>query len=602
MKQKGSDADAAAALKEVRDFWRVLFVNAGAQRVLRVSGLLLAAALSEGLTIALLIPLLRAIDPISKPEGGSSRLDAVFASLDLRPSLSTALTMFVGVAFLRAFMTSYTELAMARLRLDVVRKIRVQLYSAIACANWLLLRRMRAADLHAALITEVNRLGEGAYLALNIPSRVSTFCINLLVATMIAPTLTFCAVVAGVIIASLVRSRLGESLVLGVRLSDAHRHLHRQVSEFLAGLKITKSLGSEERHIGAFNNAVEEVDFQVLAFTRSAATARFLQEIAAMLAVAVFVWASVALAQLSISEVLVLALILYRLLPLMQSVQQAAQQVLHIAPSVRRVLELTRQCEAEREVTVTAAARTRLTQTLVVRDLRYRHEPNEPEILSGLSFTLRAGSLTVLSGESGAGKSTLLDVLAGLIRQEDGEILVDGKVLGPSELLEWRRGVGYLTQEPFLFHDTIRANLLVADPQADDAAIEQALVAASAEFIERLPQHLETVVGDRGARMSGGERQRLALARALLRKPALLILDEPTSALDRQNERSVLEAIERLKGQTTTFLVTHRPERVQKPDQVLYLHGGKLSVATAQLSPSRLDSESPLGPRVAGDS
>ena len=130
----------------------------------------------------------------------------------------------------------------------------------------------------------------------------------------------------------------------------------------------------------------------------------------------------------------------------------------------------------------------------MVRNLRYRHEPNEPEIFSGLTFTLPAGSLTVLSGESGAGKSTLLDLLAGLLRQDEGDILIDGKVLGQSELLEWRRGVGYLTQEPFLFHDTIRANLLIADPQADDAAIEQALVAASAaEFVQRLPQRL----GDR---------------------------------------------------------------------------------------------------------
>src|SRR3954451_1443211 len=195
---------------------------------------------------------------------------------------------------------------------------------------------------------------------------------------------------------------------------------------------------------------------------------------------------------------------------------------------------------------------------------------------------LRAGRLTVLSGACGAGKSRLLDLLAGLLRQEDGEILIDGKVLGPSELLEWRRGVGYLTQEPFLFHDTIRANLLIADPQADDAAIEQALMAASAaEFVQRLPQRLETVVGDRGALLSGGERQRLALARALLRKPALLILDEPTSALDQQVQQSVLEAIERLKGQTTIILVTHRPERVQSPDHVLTLQGGTISVAHA---------------------
>jgi ATP-binding cassette subfamily C protein len=576
MKDTGSEP-VAAAIKEVWAFWHVLFARAGLRRVLRVSSLLLAAGLTEGLTIALLIPLLHSIDPASRTSE-STRLDSIFANLGLRPTLTTAVVMFVGVAFFRALIARHAEVMMTRLRLDVVRGIRVQLYAAIAHAIWLLLRRIRAADLQAALTSDVDRLGDAVYFALQMPSRAIIIGISLAVAGLIAPIITLSAVITGIIIASLVHSRLGESLGLGVRLSDAQRNLHRQVSEFLGGLKITKSLGSEERHIGAFANAVEEVDFQILAFSRSAATARFLQDVAALVALGIFVWASVAIARLSISEVLVLALVLYRLLPLIQSLQQAAQQVLHIAPSVRRVLELTRQCEAEREVTESTAARVpQLTQELLVRNLRYRHDPNEPEILSGLTFTLSAGSLTVLSGESGAGKSTLLDLLAGLLRQDDGEILVDGQVLGTSDLLEWRRGLGYLTQDPFLFHDTVRANLLIADPQANDAAIDEALAAAgAAEFVKRLPQGLDTIVNDRGARMSGGERQRLALARALLRKPTLLILDEPTSALDPKNERSVLDAIERLKGQTTMILVTHRPERVLKADQVLYLQCGGL--------------------------
>jgi ATP-binding cassette subfamily C protein len=585
MNDTGSEA-VAAATKEIWAFWRVLFVRAGVQRVLRVSSLLLAAGLSEGLTMALLVPLLRAIDPVSPSVGGSSRLDSIFASLELRPTLATALTMLVCVTFLRALIGRHVDVKLARLRLDVVRGIRVQLYAAIAHANWLLLRRIRAADLQAALTSEVDRIGQAAYLALHMPSRAITIAINLGVAALIAPALTFCAVATGVISASLVRGRLGESLILGVRLSEAYGKLHRQISEFLAGLKITKSLGSEKGHVHAFTKAVEEVDHQVLAFTRSAASARLSQELAGIVAVAVFIWASAAFAQLSIPEVLVLALILYRLLPLMQNVQQALQQALHIAPSVGRVLELTRQCEAELESTGAAAAPAGLKRGLVLRNLRYRHDPSEPFVFSGLSLALRAGSLTVVSGASGTGKSTLLDLLAGLLRPEDGEILIDGKVLGEKELLNWRRGVGYLTQEPFLFHDTIRANLLIAEPQADDAAIERALVAASAaEFVARLPQRLETIVGDRGARMSGGERQRLALARALLRKPSLLMLDEPTSALDQQNERSVLEAIERLKGQTTIILVTHHPERVQKADQVLDLGRGE-PLGSAQLKSS----------------
>ena len=552
--------------------------------MLGVTTLVLTVGLSEGLTIAFLVPLLRAIDPASRTENGSSWFTSVLAGLDLRPTLATALIIFVAVALFRALIARQAEVTTTRLRLEIVRDVRVELYAAIARANWLLLRRLRGADLQAALTSEIDRLSEAVDFALQMPSRIVMITVHLFIAALIAPILTLCAVGTGLFIVWLVRRRLDESLGLGVRLSEAYKGLHRHLSEFLAGLKITKSLGSEERHIGAFKSAIEEVDSQVLAFTRSAATARFLQNVAAVVVVAIFVWVSVALARLSISEVLVLALILYRLLPLVQGLQQSAQQVLHTAPSARRVFEITRKCQAEREVTEWGTTRMpRLTHELVARNLRYRHEPNEPEIFSGVSFKLRAGSLTVLSGDSGVGKSTLLDILAGLLRQEDGDILIDGNVLGPSGLLEWRRGVGYLTQEPFLFHDTIRANLLIADPQADDAAIEQALGGASAaDFVKSLAHGLDTVVGDRGARMSGGERQRLALARALLRKPALLILDEPTSALDQQNEKSVFEAIEHLKGQTTIMLVTHRPERVQNADQVLLLVGGTLSPAAAQ--------------------
>ena len=142
MKHTGSET-VATSIHEVYNFWRVLLVTAGARRVLRVSSLVLAAGLTEGLTIALLLPLLRAIDPASGIEGGSSRLDTLLFPLELRPTLATALIMFVCVAFFRALIVRHAEVAMARLQLDVVRGIRVRLYAAIARAHWLLLRRIR---------------------------------------------------------------------------------------------------------------------------------------------------------------------------------------------------------------------------------------------------------------------------------------------------------------------------------------------------------------------------------------------------------------------------------------------------------------------------
>jgi ATP-binding cassette subfamily C protein len=313
----------------------------------------------------------------------------------------------------------------------------------------------------------------------------------------------------------------------------------------------------------------------------------------------IFLWGSVALFRMPIAEVLVLALIFYRLLPMVQALQQDAQQLLHTAPAAGTILGLSRDCAAARET----AECLPLPVFGLHRDIRFervsfRHGENGARALSDVSLRLAAGTLTVLSGPSGAGKSTLLDLLAGLLKPDQGTVWIDDLKLTEGLAPAWRRSIAYVLQESFLFHDTIRANLLVAKADASETEIREALaLSGAAAFVDALPQGVDTVVGDRGARFSGGERQRLALARALLRKPSLLILDEPTSSLDADNEQFILDGIEALKGFLTMILVTHRPERVQRPDQTLRIDGGKLVC----LKPSSdLTSQAPLESLVRG--
>ncbi|QQQ79357.1 ABC transporter ATP-binding protein [Saccharothrix sp. 6-C] len=195
-------------------------------------------------------------------------------------------------------------------------------------------------------------------------------------------------------------------------------------------------------------------------------------------------------------------------------------------------------------------------------------------------FTLRVapGETIALVGPSGAGKSTVLNLLIGFIRPQAGRILLDGVDMAELDLRTYRRFISVVPQEPILFDGTVRENVAFGMPDADETAIRTALRDANAlEFVDRLPDGLDTPVADRGAHLSGGQRQRLVIARALLRDPRLLILDEATSALDTRSEALVQEALARLVRGRTTFVVAHRLSTIRDADRIVVLRDGEIA-------------------------
>jgi ATP-binding cassette subfamily C protein len=192
-----------------------------------------------------------------------------------------------------------------------------------------------------------------------------------------------------------------------------------------------------------------------------------------------------------------------------------------------------------------------------------------------LDLTVAVGEVVALVGPSGAGKSTIADLMTGLLAPDSGRIAVDGVALDETRARAWREQIGYVSQDTYLFHDSVRANLLWARPGASEAEVRQALAMAAAEqFVDALAAGLDTVIGDCGATISHGERQRIAFARALLRRPRLLILDEATNSLDAHNEQRILEAIEQLRGDLTIVTIAHRIAAVRRADRIYVVEGG----------------------------
>jgi ATP-binding cassette subfamily C protein len=275
-----------------------------------------------------------------------------------------------------------------------------------------------------------------------------------------------------------------------------------------------------------------------------------------------------------LGDLLILVLAYVRLIGLVPGAQQAWQGAVQVLPSFTAVQDLRQRCERAREDDASDVSGTPLVlqHEVGLRCLTFAYPGSDGRVLNALDITLRAGRITALIGPSGAGKSTLADLLLGLLTPETGQILVDGAPLTPAQRAAWRRVTAYVPQDAFLFHDTIRANLLWAAPGASEEELRRALRLADAwEFVSRQPAGLDTIVGERGIRFSGGERTRLALARALVRRPELLVLDEATAHLDPESEQRVLDTIEALRGETTVLLITHHEAVSRRADAVYRL-------------------------------
>ncbi|KUN30202.1 ABC transporter [Streptomyces antibioticus] len=206
------------------------------------------------------------------------------------------------------------------------------------------------------------------------------------------------------------------------------------------------------------------------------------------------------------------------------------------------------------------------------------YEDGERAAVHDFTLSVRPGETIALVGASGAGKSTVLNLVIGFIRPTSGRLLLDGTDLNDLDLRTYRRFVSVVPQESILFDGTIRENVAYGmEDEADEETVRAALRDANAlEFVDRLPQGLDTVVGERGARLSGGQRQRLAIARALIRDPRVLVLDEATSALDTRSEALVQEALARLLRGRTTFVVAHRLSTVRGADRIVVLGDGRI--------------------------
>lgn len=533
------------------------------------------AAAAEGIGLLLLIPLLELLQ-VGSDEGSGIQpyLLAVFHGLGLPLTLETVLAVFLTLVAIRSILSYCRDVQLSCLQLGFIDALRKQLYRALVQADWIFLAQRRSSDVLHVLTVDINRIGMGTHAFLQLLVAGIMVLVQVLLALALAPGITVVTLLLGAALMLVFLPLLRRAHQLGHRLTTTRAQVFANASELLAGIKLAKSYAQEAQHQQRFATAVDGLRGQMLGFTRQSSLLQAGYQMGAALALSGVLYTAVH--GVNSATLLVVVLIFARLLPRLSGLQQQLQLLLHSLPAFEVMQQLQADCEAAAEPSVHTTL-PKLVQGITLEQLSFRYPAGERYTLQNLQLRIPARATTALVGPSGAGKSTLADILVGLMPASQGSMLIDQQPLHPALSRAWRQQVAYVPQEVFLFHDTVRANLLWASPGASEARLWQVLrLSALDEVIAALPAGLDTSLGDRGIRLSGGERQRLALARALLREPELLVLDEATSALDSHHERRIQQALDSLQGQLTLVIIAHRLSTVRHADQVVVLEAGRI--------------------------
>jgi ATP-binding cassette subfamily C protein len=561
-------------------FVRALMRSAG-WRFWWTLALIVLLSLTEGAGIALLLPTLETAGLDLQNQGQAGRFTRLvwrgFAAVGVHPGFLALLVIYVLVIGLRAVLERNRSVSVWIVQQNFEDDVRRRLYRAIAGANWLFITRSRVADFTHALTAELGRVAECVSAWMMIAGDLMLGSIYLVAAFALSPPITLMVLGAGAILAFAMRGKTRRIERHGADLARITNMLYAAADEHLQSLKTARAYGADERNYEIFSDISRRIAATNVATAREQVAVGGWFEFGAALILVPLLYVSVRVVKVPPAELLLLALMYMRVMPRMQSIHAHYRGFINALPSFHNVISLEARCLAAAEPPPAALAPPAFRREIRLEDVSFAYNQEGAQALRAVNVVIPAGRITAIVGSSGAGKSTLADLVMGLFPADSGFISIDGAPLTPGNARAWRERIGYVANETALFHLTVRENLRWARPDASETELIDALrLAAADEFVQALPQALDTVVGERGAMLSQGERQRVALARAILRRPALLILDEATNSLDYDNEARVLGAIEALPGEVTVLMIAHRLSAIRWADLIYVLEEGEV--------------------------
>lgn len=372
------------------------------------------------------------------------------------------------------------------------------------------------------------------------------------------------------------------SIKLGLQNQKYNEKLFQWINQSLGGIKEVKTLEREQYFIDAYEANYKKLIKGAKTNEMLATVPKYITETVTMVGLLLAILLKIHIGQNNLSEFIpqltAFAVAAFKLLPAVGKISAYTNSIMYCLPSLSVIYTHLKEVEEVRKDIKKDSnlIQKRLNNGIVVDSVSFAYPNSEKYVLNGIFLEIKKGETVAFVGSSGAGKSTLADIILGLLKPAKGAVLVDGWNIEES-MTSWHKMIGYIPQTIYLTDDSIMKNVAfgINDDEINQDAVKKALKKAQLiDFIESLPEGLDTYVGDRGVRLSGGQRQRIGIARALYHDPDILVLDEATSALDNETEKAVMESIDALKGEKTMIIIAHRLSTIKNADKVIEIKNG----------------------------
>lgn len=541
------------------------------------------AGIFELVGFAAIIPLFSVLSPgAGISMGGKGEmihewLESVFGTLGLSVNLVTLMVTIPLFMVIKAVISIAVTNYVAGIMSEVNADARLLVIRTLMHVRWSFYSRQRLSRLVTAAGECSNAVGEAFQLSTDMLAAFLRAGIYLLICYLIAPAMVLVAAcVAGIMVMSY-GALARQSKRAAKDQSRAMNHMKADLTDIFVGIKSIRAMGRQAQMSTLLATDIDALESSMKSRVLSAEYADELQAPIIATCLVIGLLGGSTLFHLGGDELLLAALLLVRLINTFSAVQRGTQRLTN-----RQIL-----LAAGRELMNAAAANQELLTGTQAPDpaagirfegVSFSHAEGR-ELLSKADLVVEPATITTLIGPSGVGKSTTVDLMIGLLQPRSGKLFLGGIESTAVDLLKWRQIIGYVPQDVTLFHDSVRNNVALGEQRFSDEEIWRALRAAGADvFVEQLPDGANYIVGDRGQMISGGQRQRLALARALLHRPAILILDEATTGLDRESEGAICTRIRELVREDglTVIAVSHGETWRQTADRVYMLADGKI--------------------------